>query len=81
VQELGIFERDFHQKLVRFHLLLVVTEKLIFLPSVLNKFCYVVGRIKVLNELPLLDLREIQLLKLLQIAYIGTDLSECKPNP
>jgi hypothetical protein len=81
VQELGIFERDFRQKLVRFHLLLVVTEKLIFLPSVLNKFCYVVGRIKVLNELPLLDLREIQLLKLLQIAYIGTDLSECKPYP
>jgi len=81
VQELGIFERDFRQKLVRFHLLLVVTEKLIFLPSVLNEFCYVVGRIKVLNELPLLDLREIKLLKLLQIADIGTDLSEHEPNP
>ena len=56
MQELGIFERHFRQKLVRFHLLLVVTEKLIFLPSVLNEFCNVVGRIKVLNELPLLDL-------------------------
>jgi hypothetical protein len=81
MQELGIFERHFRQKLVRFHLLLVVTEKLIFLPSVLNEFCNVVGRIKVLNELPLLDLREIQLLKLLQIADIGTDMSECEPNP
>jgi hypothetical protein len=81
MQELGIFERHFRQKLVRFHLLLVVTEKLIFLPSALNEFCNVVGRIKVLNELPLLDLREIQLLKLLQIADIGTDLSECEPNP
>jgi hypothetical protein len=78
---LGIFERDFSQKLVRFHLLLVVTEKFIFLPSVLNEFCYVVGRIKVLNELPFLYLREIQLLKLLQIADIGTDMSESKSNP
>jgi len=81
LQELGIFERNFRQKLVRFHLLLVITEKLFFLPSELNEFRYVVGRIKVLNELPLLDFREIQLLKLLQITDIGTDLSESEPNP
>ena len=81
LQELGIFQRNFSQKLVRFHLLLVITEKLFFLPSELNEFCYVIGRIKVLNELPLLDLREIQLLKLLQITDIGTDLSESEPNP
>jgi hypothetical protein len=81
LQQLGIFERNFCQNLVSFHLLLVITEKLFLLPSELNEFCYVVCRIKVLNELPLLDLREILLLKLLQITDIWTDLSECEPNP